>query len=110
MSTVASFQRFKSLAACRSDEPELGLRVVEDDRAGRAVPPRLHRRATHLVVGGLDLGVPGPPGTQQPQGAGEVLPLLAEAVGEARRPLRVGFGDDEEILLLVLLALGHEDW
>src|ERR1700737_1747241 len=82
-----------------SDEAELGFGVVEDDSAGRAVPARLHRCAAHLMAGPLGPRVPGAPVAQQPKGPGEVLALVAEAVGETRRPLRVGLGDAEEPLL-----------
>src|SRR5207302_5613091 len=91
-----------------SDEAELGFGVVEDDSAGRAVPARLHRCAADLVAGTLGPRVPGAPVTKQPQGTGEVLALLAESVGETRRPLRVGLGDNQEFLLQVLQALGQD--
>src|ERR1700730_14580160 len=91
-----------------SDEAELGFGVVEDDSAGRAVPARLHQRAADLMAGSLGPRVPGAPVAQQPEGPGEVLALLAEAGGETRRPLRVGRGDGEELLLQRLETLGQD--
>ena len=81
---------------------------VEDDGARRAVPAGFYGRAAHLVASGLGPRVPGAPVAQKAQGTGEVVALLAQPVGEARGPLGVRFGDDQELPLQVLEALRED--
>ncbi len=75
------------------------LGVVHDDLAGRAPPARLERAAAGVVPVGLGAAAgAGAPVGEQPQRAREFAAGLRELVGEARRALLVGLGEDERVL------------
>ena len=76
----------------------LGVGVVDDDLARRAVPARLERAAAGVVAVRLGAGRARAPVGQQPQRAGQLAARLRELVREPRRALGVGLRDHQRLL------------